>query len=161
MSAARTLLGTALALALAGPACAQGKPFPATVLTDGAEVRCKPGTQPAVYVTQRLPRGATVVVVEKLPDGWLKIDPPDGSFSWVNTGFLRQAGGTGNVWVVTETDKPVTALVGAWGRKERPDVVSTTLARGAQLIAVGAPIQESDGYWLPVMAPAGEYRYVR
>jgi hypothetical protein len=159
MRPARTLLGTALVLALAWPA--QAAPFRATVLTNGAEVRCKPGTEPAVYVTQQLPRGAAVEVVEKLPDGWLKIDPPDGSFSWVNMRFLRQTDRVRDVWVVTAPEGPVPALVGSSARKDRPEVVGTTLARGTQVIAVGPPLAQTDGYWLPILAPPGEYRYIR
>jgi hypothetical protein len=160
MRPAGMLLGTAVALALAWPAHGESPPVPATVLTDGAEVRGKPGTEPTVYVTQKLPRGSAVQVVERLPNGWLKIEPPlPGSFSWVNTRYLQPDNAKG-VWIVNSTDAPVTSLVGSWVIKDRPTVVGTTLARGTQLIAVSPPVHIEDGDWLRVQPPAGEYRYM-
>ena len=70
MRPARMLLGAALALALAWPARGSEGVFSVQVLTDGAEVRCKPGTEPAVYVTQKLARGEVVQVVKRVADGW-------------------------------------------------------------------------------------------
>jgi hypothetical protein len=160
MRPAPTLLGTALALALAWPAHGENPPVPATVLTDGAEVRCKPGTEPAVYVTQKLPRGSTVQVVERLPNGWLKIEPPPKSYSWVNTRSLRLIDNDRGVWVVSASDGQGSTLVGSWARTERPNVVGTSLARGAQVIAVGGTLRQEDGDWLPILPPPGEYRYV-
>jgi hypothetical protein len=154
------LLTTAVALALAWPARGE-TPTAATVLTDGAEVRCKPGTEPAVYVTQKLPRGSTVQVVDRLPNGWLKIEPPlPGSYSWVNTRSLRLIDNDRGVWVVSAADAAVSTLVGSWARTERPNVVGTSLARGAQVIAVGGTLRQEDGDWLPILPPPGEYRYV-
>ncbi|HEX5271911.1 MAG TPA: SH3 domain-containing protein [Gemmataceae bacterium] len=160
MRPARMLLGTALALAVAWTARAEPAPSQAAVLTDGAEVRGKPGTDPAVYVTQKLPRGTAVQVVERLPNGWLKIEPPlPGSYSWVNTHSLRPLDNERGVWVVSAAE-PVPTLVGSWGHAERPNVVGTTLARGAQVIAVGGRLHQDDGDWLPILPPPGEYRYV-
>ncbi len=162
MRPARMLLGAALAMALAWPAHGQAPPYPATVQADGAEVRCKPGTEPAVYVTHKLPRGTAVEVVEKLPNGWLKIDPPRGAFSWINTRALRPADGVPGVWVVA-ADAPVPILVGSPYKPGKPDAVGTNLARGAQVIAVGQPRPADDGAgsWLPILPPPGEYRYIR
>jgi hypothetical protein len=157
------LLGTVLALAVVWPARGESVPFPASVQTDGAEVRCKPGTEPAVYVTHKLPRGAALAVVERLPNGWLKIDPPKGSYSWVNTRALRPADGVQGVWVVTAGDAPVPVYVGSPFKPGKPDVTSTSLARGAQVIAVGQPrpSEDGDGSWLPILPPPGEYRFIR
>jgi hypothetical protein len=162
MRPARLLLATALALAVTWPARGETI-YQATVRTDGAEVRCKPGTEPTVYVTHKLARGATVQVVEKLANGWLKIDPPRGAFSWVNIRALRPADGAPGVWVVAATDAPVPVLVGSPYKPGKPDVVGTMLARGAQVIAVGEPrpSDEADGSWLPILPPPGEFRYVR
>jgi hypothetical protein len=160
MRPAGMLLGAAVALALAWPARGESVPSTATVLTDGAEVRCKPGTEPAVYVTQKLARGSAVQVVERTKDGWLKIEPPlPGSYSWVNTRYLQPTKEQ-RVWLVNSADAPVTSLVGSWVTKERPNVVGTTLKPGTQLIAIGGTLHENDGDWLPVQPPPGEYRYV-
>jgi len=159
------LLGTVLALAFARPACAgETVLFQAPVLTEGAEVRCKPGTEPAVYVTQLLHHGDVVQVVEKIADGWLKIVPPKGSYSWVNTQFLRRPDGTQPVWTVAVADGVlVPVLVGTPYRPGKPDVVGSQLTRGAQVAAVGDPhvSEAGDGTWLPILPPPGEYRYIR
>src|SRR5579859_2126999 len=54
-----------------------------------AEVRSGPSTEPAFYPTNRLHRGDPVEVVGEVPGGWLKIRPPEGSFSFVNARFLE------------------------------------------------------------------------
>jgi hypothetical protein len=162
MRPARLILGTALALALAWPARGEDGPARAFVQTDGAQVRCQPGDQPAVYLTHLLRRGDPVQVVEKLDGGWLKIEPPDGSFSWINTRFLHQEKGPQPIWTVSVlpgASAPV--LVGSPFKEGHPDVMGTRVARGAQVIAVGEPRAENDGLWLPIQPPAGEYRYVR
>lgn len=164
MRPAPLLLGTALALALAWPARGEAVLYPASVQTDRAEVRCKPGTEPSVYLTLQLKRGDTVQVVEKLPDGWLKIVPPKGSYSWVNTRVLSRAEGPQPIWTVVVPDgTQVPVLVGSPFKVGRPDVVGTRLTRGTQVTAVGEPrtAEDGDGLWLPIMPPPGEYRYVR
>jgi hypothetical protein len=155
------LLGTALVLALTGPASAQTAPTRAVVQTDGAEVRCRPGAEAAVYVTQKLRRGDTVQVVEKVANDWLKIEPPQGSFSWVNSRAVRPAGTQPNVWVVLSNDAQVPVLVGSPFKPGKPDVIGTSLARGAQVVVIGAHWPSGDGDWLPIAPPPGEYRYIR
>ncbi len=158
MRPARMLLGTALVLAVAWPARGEPAPLAATVLTDGAEVRGKPSTEAAVAVTQKLPRGSAVTVVEQMANGWLKIEPPPGSFSWVPTRSLRPPDSRGGGWAVEES---VPTLVGSWVvLGQRPQVIGTTLSRGAQVVAVSAPVRQEDGDWLRIQPPAGEYRYV-
>jgi hypothetical protein len=157
------LLGAGLALALAWPARGGEAVSQARVQTDGAEVRCKPGAEPAVYVTQKLPRGEVVQVVRKTGDGWVEILPPKGSYSWVNTSQLRPANDKQSVWLVTAEGGPVPVLVGSPFKPGKPDVVGATLQRGAQVVAVGEarPSEDGDGQWLPIMPPGGEFRYVR
>jgi hypothetical protein len=164
MRPAQLLLAAALLPAFAWPARGESAPSQATVSTDGAEVRCKPGTDPSVYVTHRLNRGDTVQVVEKAADGWLKIVPPPGSFSWVNTRVLSRGAGQQPVWTVSVLDGvKVPVLVGSPFKPGKPDVVGTRLTRGAQVVAVGDahPAEDGDGLWLPIMPPPGDYRYIR
>jgi hypothetical protein len=157
------LLGATLVLALAWPARGAEAASQAQVQTDGAEVRCKPGAEPAVYVTQKLARGDIVQVVRKTNDGWLEIVPPKGSYSWVNTRQLRRAAADQRVWLVSADDGPVSVLVGSPFKSGKPDVVGATLKRGTQVVAVGEPrpSEDGDGVWLPIIPPPGEYRYVR
>jgi tetratricopeptide (TPR) repeat protein len=155
------LLATALALVLVWPAHGQAVLYQAQVQTDSAEVRCKPGTEPTIYVTQRLKRGDLVQVVEKGPDGWLKIEPPRGSYSFINTRSLRTDDPANVIWTVTPLDSRAPVLVGSPFKQGKPDVVGTTLTGGTQVIAVGALQRADDGDWLPILPPPGEYRYVR
>jgi hypothetical protein len=157
------LLGATLALALVGSARAGEASSQAVVQTDRAEVRCKPGTEPSVYVTQTVARGEVVQVVRRLDNGWLEIVPPKGSYSWINTRGLRCVNEGQHAWMVASDGGSVPVLVGSPYKPGKPDVIGTTLARGAQVVAVGDPhpSDDGDGLWLPIMPPAGEYRYIR
>lgn len=163
MRSARMLLGTTLVLALAWPAREAEAASQARVQTDGAEVRCKPGADPKVYVTQKLTRGEIVQVVQKTNDGWLEIEPPKGSYSWINTRQLSRVAADPRIWQVSADDGPVSVLVGSPFKSGKPDVVGAKLPRGTQVVAVGEPrpSEDGDGVWLPIMPPPGEYRYVR
>jgi hypothetical protein len=151
--------GMILSGLLAAPLSAQTAGNTGVVQTD-AEVRCKPGNADAIYPTNLLKRDARVTIVEERADGWLGIEPPEGSFSYINTRYLK---GVGCNFVVdpdpTQTKVPV--IVGSALRNERPTVVGTHLERGAQVRSRWSPIQDSEGVWLPIEPPAGEVRYVR
>jgi len=58
-------------------------------LTRAEFVRALPGDK--FYATQRMDKGAKVTVVGSKGD-WLKIIPPDGSFSYVNRAFVERFG---------------------------------------------------------------------
>jgi hypothetical protein len=150
-------------LALAGQAAATDEVRYAAEVKDAeAEVRSAPGTNDQVYATNRLARGTIVQVVEELPDGWLKIRPPHGSFSFINTRFIDHI--AGNNWaVVSHPDVHVPIFVGsALKPNERGNLQGCTLPRGAQVISLGGPtlIHEDDS-WLRIEPPPGEYRYIR
>jgi hypothetical protein len=134
-----------------------------TVVQDEALVRCKPGEGPQIYATNRLRRGATVRVLRELPDGWLEIAPPPGSFSWINTRFLERVNPSQPTWwVVTHPDVRVPVLVGSELIKDhRPTVEGTRLQRGAQVKQFGATLADSEGTWLSIYPPPGEVRYLR
>src|SRR5688572_7075780 len=59
------------------------------LLTRAEFVRALPDDK--YYATQRLEKGARVVVVGSKGD-WLKIEPPAGSFSYVNRAFVERFG---------------------------------------------------------------------
>ena len=77
----------ALCLVLVGnfvaPVQAQDRKFPyeAVIDVDGEYVRSGPG--PNYYPTDKLQRGAKVMVHRHDPGGWCMIAPPAGSFSWI------------------------------------------------------------------------------
>jgi hypothetical protein len=135
-------------------------PYAATVIHANAEVRCKPSTDPKLYPTNRLPQGARVLVLEERSDGWLGIQPPPGSFSWVNATQVERIVPTQANWVVKTDSVPV--LIGGDIVQARPTVEGVRLARGTQLRVLGQEVRDVDGsVWLPIDSPAGEIRYLR
>jgi hypothetical protein len=134
-----------------------------TVVQDEALVRCKPGDGPQVYATNRLRKGATVQVLRALPDGWLEIAPPPGSFSWINRRFVEQVNPSQpTLWAITHPDGRVPVLVGSELIKDhRPTVEGTRLQRGTQVKQFGTALSDSEGTWLSIFPPPSEVRYLR
>jgi hypothetical protein len=159
----------ALAVVLTVPAAAPADPPAADVryvnLAD-AEVRCQPSDKPGFYATNRLRKGDAVEVVEERPDGWLKIRPPHGSFSWINVNNLYHIAPNQPNEVIT-TDEPAPVYVGSEILKGRPTVVGARLKRGTQVRSIGKPLAGEGtapgeaGPWMPIEAPEGEFRYIR
>ena len=157
MSPAR-LVGGLIALlvgGLVGPAgaLANGERI---VQVEGAEIRSHPGGR--ALVTDRLPRGTPVHVLDRRDGGWLEIRPPKGSFSWIeekNVGRLGQA-----LQVVGQT--PVTMRLGTSLDRDRPsNVEGISVQPGTQLYPLTAqPVLAENGRWWPVMASAAERRFI-
>lgn len=161
-----------LTVLLSLPATAPANP-PATpdvryVGLPEAEVRCQPSTNPQFYVTNRLHRGDAVDVVEELPDGWLKIRPPRGSFSWVNALLLQSITPNQPNYVYVPENQELPVYIGSEVQKGRPTVVGVKLKRGAQVTSIGKPLADDgnpkpgeEGPWMPIEAPEGEFRFIR
>jgi hypothetical protein len=131
------------------------------VAADVAEVRALPSTAPTSYVTNRLRRGAAVEVVEAMDNGWVKVRPPQGSFSYINARFLEHVVKDLPNLVVTFDDKEVDVFVGSEAvANHRPTVRGVSLKRGAQVTSIGKPIEDADGAWMPIEPPPGEVRYL-
>ncbi len=136
--------------------------YTATVTVPEAEVRSGAGDNPQLYPTNRLRKGDRVEVVKELPGGWLAIKPPAGSFSWVNTRFVRQVVPSQPMWVIEATpDTRVPLLMGSDLRSEKPTVEGARVERGTQLRSIGPERVAEDGKWLPVEPPPAEVRYIR
>jgi len=152
---------------------APASPPPATpdvryVALPVAEVRCRNSDNPDFYVTNRLHKGDPVEVVEELPDGWLKIRPPHGSFSWINTRFLQHIAPNQPNYVITPPDELVPVYVGSEIQKGRPTVEGVKLKRGTQVQSIGRPLADDgkaqpgeDGTWMPIEPPEGEFRFIQ
>jgi hypothetical protein len=125
-----------------------------TVVTADTEARS--GPSPVYYATQKLPRGTPIRVVGEKDGGWLAIEPPQGSFSWINGRLLGE--NNGRSAVVLAPDAPV--LAGSSLLDRQPDVVSTKLPRGSQVVILGEPKVLTDGSkWWPIL-PQKEARYL-
>jgi hypothetical protein len=126
-------------------------------------VRAGASTDARIYVTNRLRRGEVVRVVEELPNGWLKIVPPPGSFSWINTRFVERINpATPNNWAVhAPAEVGIPVFVGSEFVNGRPTIEGCKVLFGAILISVGKPVTDDAGSWLPVQPPVAEVRYIR
>lgn len=170
MRAAQLSLGLALVLVLACRAPGESVLYQATVQTAEGEVRCGHSKDPQMYVTNRLRKGDTVQVVKELDDGWLAIvpptgsftiDPPAGSYSWINLRFLQKNDNTSTWRVVTHDDVRVPVLVGSPFKQGKPTVIGDRLERGTQVVGIGPAVTDDEGQWLPILPPPRELRYIR
>jgi hypothetical protein len=156
----RPVWGIGAAALLLASACyvqAQGIPDRATIKVQEAEVRSGHGTGPKFYATNRLRYGDPVEVTKTLDDGWLEIMPPRQSFSWINARMLEQLGL--NTWTV-KGDQPVDVYYGSSVHEAKPDVRSTSVAKGSQVLSIGKVKTADDGQWLPIEPPPSERRYI-
>ncbi len=150
-----------LALFLHSPVQAQVGRDIRFVTVDQVEVRSGPSDADEFYVTNRLQRGQPVEVVAEMPGGWLAIKPPEGSFSYINTRFLRHIVSDMPTHVVTLDGVKVPVFIGSEVVNRRPTVVGAWLEPGAQVISKGRPVADEDGSWMPIEPPSRERRYVR
>jgi hypothetical protein len=149
----------ALLLAFAWNVQAQGTPDRATIKVQEAEVRSGHGAGPKFYATNRLRYGDPVEVTKTLDDGWLEIMPPRQSFSWINARMLEQVGT--NVWMVKgERGQPVDVYYGSSVHEAKPDVRSTSVPAGSQVVSIAKAKTADDGMWLPIEPPPSERRYI-
>jgi hypothetical protein len=158
----RTVWGfgaAALLLAFAWQVQAQGTPDRATIKVQEAEVRSGHGAGPKFYATNKLRYGDAVEVTKTLDDGWLEIMPPRQSFSWINARMLEQVGT--NVWMVKgERSQPVDVYYGSSVHEAKPDVRSTSVPAGSQVVSIAKAKTADDGMWLPIEPPPSERRYI-
>ncbi len=149
------LCGT-MAVAAAKPI----QPFDAVVQTgtgDEALVRSGPGTE-SYYATLKLSPGDKVHVLRKDPGGWYMIDPPPGSFSWVNGINVERTGNQGRIKA-----NGVVVRVGAFNSTQR-DVEQVRLNTGDTVEIIGDETIKSDkGHelWLKIKSPRGEHRWIK
>lgn len=133
------------------PPAVENSKFQVQGLINGGPVNVRSGPGEGYYATQMLDKGATVTVVGIKFD-WLKIVPPEGSFSYVGSVFVdRSADGT-------------------TGKINRADV---NIRAGSQLNASKTTVQTRLGIgdtvqilgkedeYLRIKPPAGAYLYVK
>jgi hypothetical protein len=146
------------AIAFGVPASGQTYPAKAKITLPQVEVRSGPSME--FYATSVLRQGDEVTVLRESPKqaGWLEIQPPRGSFSWINSRFIQKCANPTYGIVVSEA--PVSIAPGSSLFKQAPNVLQAKLSRGAQVVIVGEPLQSETGVWLPIQPPEGEVRYL-
>lgn len=157
MRTSRPVAGMILMLALAISAKAQ-QPAPplqeATITIGEVVVRALPKS----YPTGKLHLNDKVKIVQKLEDGWLAIEPPPGSFSWINVKFIAMSAQQKSAEVIAD-DVPI--RVGSSLSNEPPSVERFKLKRGAQVIILDQnKVHNDEGDWLPIVPPPQELRYI-
>ena len=112
------------------------------------------------YRTGILKRGDRVKVVGQPADGWLAIEPPPDSFSWISGQYIREVSPTEGE---AASDK-VNVRVGTPINEELRDTVQVQLARGDRVRILD---RKTSGQgvlakvWYKVASPPGEVRYVK
>jgi len=154
-----------LILLLGGPAIADEKdfvPYTATVVQTTADVRSGPGEK--MYVTNRLGRGDKVNVVGQRDGGWLAIEPPEGSFSWINEQFLVRSQYPQQAVVVAADGvrAPVPVLVGSVYVEGKPTVRGTQVKTGTIVWTSWDKLSTDEGNLIKITPPPpSEVRYIR
>src|SRR5262249_1503578 len=156
MSIARLFGGISLLLVSSLSAYAQTTTY--VVKSPTADVTSGIGNPSLFYVTNQLKQGDRVEVVKEEAGGWLAINPPTGSVSWINKRFLKPIGR--DVWSV-ESEADVEVRYGSEVRKEKPDVRSVYLKRGTLVHKAGEAKSADDGNWQMIRPPDMELRYIR
>jgi hypothetical protein len=155
--------GLLLLFVLAAPGDAQTAGEFYVVKQPGTEVRALTDDSDKNYVTNRLRKGDVVEVVERVPGGeWLRIRPPSGSTSWINSRFLDEVSPDRPNKVVALEDSlvPVFPAPADHGGK-RPGVVGVRLKRGFIVTRAGGTQRDAEGTWMEIRSPDEEARYVR
>ncbi|HEV7298732.1 MAG TPA: hypothetical protein VGN72_05145 [Tepidisphaeraceae bacterium] len=161
--AARHLFTLALGLAVSAalpvvPVMAQDAPLPevanskfnfaGTINANSVYVRSGPAEN--YYATAKLDTGANVTVVGIKFD-WLKIVPPEGSYSYVAKQYVKKTGeGRGVV------ERSALNVRAGSTLNELKTTVQTQLDEGTDVKILG----EKDEYW-KIAPPAGTYLYVK
>lgn len=109
-------------------------PYQAAVIGDNVEVRCGPGTN--FYPTSKLKQQDVVVVHRHDHGGWYMIEPPAGSFSWIEAELIEK----------TQGDRGVVTL------NPKSDVVQRPVAR------IGSTLGEDFAYSGRQLSPGEEVR---
>ncbi|MFO0972887.1 MAG: hypothetical protein U1A27_05535 [Phycisphaerae bacterium] len=125
-------------------------PFQGEVTGDNVYVRSGAGVN--WYPTGKLQRGAVVRVIGPAPQtGWLKIVPPQGSFSLVEATAIERApgGATGTTKVDQVYVKAGSAI------SDHKSATQQILPKGIELNILG----EHDGF-LKIAPPEGSYLYI-
>ncbi len=157
MRAWRPICCFLLAAAAAQLAAAEEQ-FPYTAYVNGDDVYLRSGPGQNYYPTSKLKLGEAVEVYRHDPGGWYAIRPPEGSFSWVATRYLK----LGRDKIAVVNGDRVVARVGSSFSDIR-DVIQVRLERGEEVeVLETKTLDAAQGgeKWAKVAPVAGEFRWV-
>ncbi len=123
------------------------------------EVEIRSGPSTDFYPTAKLYQGARVKVVkeEKEQPGWIAIQPPAESVSWINAQHVLRGQNTQIAAVIGKEPVPVRpgGLVGG-----KPPVERVKIQPGTLVVVVGKEEVKDSGTWLPIQPVPQEVRYI-
>lgn len=138
------------------PAFGSEKAVDAIVRQQDALVRSGPGDRD-FYPTLKLPSGFRVRVLRDEGNGWLMIEPPEGSYSLIRSDYVQKTGDRAGVVTVDTMDRIGSEL-------HKGDLyIRHQILRDEQIEILGEQIVKTDSGDVPMLRikpPKGEYRYI-
>jgi uncharacterized protein YgiM (DUF1202 family) len=130
--------------------------YETTITVPEVEVRAGPSTQ--FYATSKLHQGDRIRVIERTNESWLVIEPPPGSFNWINARFIEPAPNS-NSAITLGNETPT--RIGSQLSNGAPDKLGVKLPRGSQVVILSStPVYSNDGKWLAIQPPPKEVRFI-
>lgn len=123
-----------------------------------AEVEVRSGPSLSYYPTSKLRQNEPVVVLGPASQDprWLRIEPPRGSFSWIEERYVRREG----IYAYVTEGEEVPVLVGSALVDKKPTVEGAKVKKGTLLVVVGEPLSDGTSRWLPIQPTEHEVRYL-
>jgi hypothetical protein len=157
MRAALTLLAAGLGLSMAAGADPVRRT--ATVDSDGVEVRS--GHAMGFPAVGKLGKGDTVIIVREEETGFVAIQPPPGSVSWIKQIHLGKVepgeGGKANVPVAVDGAE---VLAGSDKESKPTNRVTVRLPKGTIVETTGPAVRVDNASWYPITPPDGDLRWI-
>jgi uncharacterized protein YgiM (DUF1202 family) len=149
--------GLALLFALGSLAKADPPaPYETTITVSEVEVRAGPSTQ--FYATSKLRQGDRIRVIERTNETWLVIEPPPGSFNWINARFIDRARNSNSAMTL---GNDIPTRIGTDQSNAEPTKLGVKLPRGSQVVILSnTPVYSNDGSWLAIQPPPKEVRFI-
>ena len=149
----------AFGLALAGAAAADPPRRTGTVDVDGVEVRS--GHALAYPAVGQLRKGDTVIILGEEQTGFVAIQPPPGSVSWIKQIHLARVeaaeNGKANVPVAVEGAE---VMAGTDPSGKPTNRVTVRLPKGTIVETVGPALRVDNASWYPITPPEGDLRWI-
>ena len=137
---------------------AADRKFPYEAVIDVEEDYVRSGNGRNYYPTSKLQRGDRVTVRRHDPGGWVMIDPPPASFSWIKAEYVRRGQGTTG----TLTENNVIVRIGS-NFNDDHDWYQRELSKGDTVEILGEKSIETDRgpvKMFKIKPPANEYRWI-
>lgn len=153
------LLSAVAFLMAAAPAFAQS--YAAVILQKEVEVRSGPSK--TFYPTSKLNQNDKVLVLRESKEapGWLEIMPPPGSFSWVNSKYVKFAAQGDRLGAIdANMTQAVSVLPGSVLVNQEPNRESVKVMPGTIVELVERPLTAGGETWLPIKPHSSEVRYI-